>query len=59
MKNEIEKRQREDENNAKANQSTQESLETTEEEQNGADESSTEPVLTNGVANAPTKLVAC
>lgn len=61
MKNEIEKRQREDENNAKANQSTQESLEATtteEEEQNGTDES-TEPVLTNGVASAPTKLVAC
>lgn len=56
MKNEIEKRQREDENNAKANQSTQESLETT--EQNGIDES-TEPVLTNGVAATSTKLVAC
>lgn len=58
MKNEIEKRQREDENNAKANHSTQETLETTEEEQNGAEESN-EAVLTNGVANAPAKLVAC
>lgn len=60
MKNEIEKRQREDENNAKANQSTQEALESTEEElpQNGAEES-TEPALTNGVANAAAKLVAC
>lgn len=56
MKNEIEKRQREDENNAKANQSTQESLEEITEE-NGTDES-TEPVLTNGVANTA-KLVAC
>lgn len=57
MKNEIEKRQREDDNNAKANQSTQESLEAS--PQNGTDESAAEPTLTNGVNNTPTKLVAC
>lgn len=70
MKNEIEKRQREDDNNAKANQSTQELMDTatatvTEQSaQNGSDSTedtteSTEPTLTNGVSNAPTKLVAC
>lgn len=57
MKNEIEKRQREDDNNAKANQSTQESLEAS--PQNGTDESTAESTLTNGVNNTPTKLVAC
>lgn len=60
MKNEIEKRQREDENNAKANQITQESeLETPTEQQNGGDESTEPELITNGVANPSTKLVAC
>lgn len=60
MKNEIEKRQREDDNNAKANQSTQESLDTEAALQNGSDNDSTEPTLTNGnVNNTQTKLVAC
>lgn len=63
MKNEIEKRQREDDNNAKAIQSTQESLEAeaaaAAAAQNGTDDS-TEATLTNGnVNNTPTKLVAC
>lgn len=61
MKNEIEKRQREDDNNAKANQSSQQSLE---EAQNGTDDDTTEvgePVLANGVesSSAPAKVVAC
>lgn len=49
MKNEIEKRQREDDNNAKANQINQQSLE---EAENGTDDGTTElgePVLVNGV----------
>lgn len=58
MKNEIEKRQREDDNNAKANQSSQQSLEAA---QNGTDENTEtdEPALANGVDSKPAKLVAC
>lgn len=55
MKNEIEKRQKEDDNSAKANQSTEESLKA---EPNGTDDT-TEPALTNGVNTNATKLVAC
>lgn len=54
MKNEIEKRQREEEINADANQSSQESLEAA---QNGIEND--EPTLSNGVDAKPTKLVAC
>lgn len=49
MKNEIEKRQREDDNNAKANQSTQLKA-----AQNGTDETAE-----NGVNSTAAKLVAC
>lgn len=49
MKNEIEKRQRDD------NKADQESLEAN---QNGSDETA-EPSLSNGVNTSPTKLVAC
>lgn len=49
MKNEIEKRQREDDNNAKANQSTQ-----LEAAQNG-----TEETAETGVNSTAAKLVAC
>lgn len=58
MKNEIEKRQREDDNNAKANQSSQQSLEAA---QNGTEEAveTGEPALANGVDSAPAKVVAC
>lgn len=60
MKNEIEKRQREDESNAKANQITHEPLDASTEQENGTADESTEPEpITNGVANPPTKLVAC
>lgn len=56
MKNEIEKRQREDDN--KENQISQQSLEAA---QNGTDESAEndEPTLANGVDSAPAKIVAC
>lgn len=61
MRNEIEKRQRDDESNAKANQSSQQSLEAA---QNGTDDSTEtgepgEPTLVNGVDSAPTKVAAC
>lgn len=57
MKNEIEKRQREDDNSEKANQSSQQSLE---EAQNGIDDETTEvvePALVNGVESS--NLIAC
>lgn len=59
MKNEIEKRQREDEINAKANQITEEPVETSTDQQNGDNESTEPELITNGVANTSTKLVAC
>lgn len=58
MKNEIEKRQREEDNNANPNQSSQ-ALDAA--AQNGTRETTEtcEPTHSNGVDAAPSKLVAC
>lgn len=59
MKNELEKRQREDESTVKANQSTQQ----IEASENGCDNTEVDadaaPALSNGINTTPTKLVTC